>query len=128
MLHDSLFENGSYTAWLDSDRAGPNAVEIRLTRTCDVSQAVEVRVPDAPTGVRTFEQPISLSPDFAADRYITFEGGCVTYAFRFASGAPATLALEVQQALDLLPRSDIRRFVEGFGLKLCGAGAPPCPG
>jgi hypothetical protein len=127
-LTGSRFENGSFTAWLDSDRAGVHAVEIQLTRTCDVSRAVEVHAPDAPTGVRIFEQPISLSPAFGADRYVTFEGGCVTYLFRFVPGAQATLALEIQQALDVLPRAVIRRFVQGYGLELCGAGAPPCAG
>jgi hypothetical protein len=127
-ITQSSFESGSYTAWLDSDRAGIHAVEIRLTPTCDVSDAVEVPAPDAPTGVRIFERPISLAPAFSADRFAAFAGGCVTYAFRFAPEAPATLALEVQQAFDVLPRATARRFVEGFGLELCGAGAPPCPG
>jgi hypothetical protein len=127
MVTGSRVERGSYTAWLDSDRAGIHALEIRLTRTCDVSRAVEIPVANAPTGVRTFEQPMNLSP-FVANRFVTFEGGCITYSFRFTTDAPATLALEVQQALDVRPREDVRRVLERLGLRLCGAGAPPCPG
>jgi hypothetical protein len=128
MVTGSRVERGSFTAWLDSDRAGVHALRITLTRACDVSRAVEIPVPDAPPGVRTFEQPISLPPSFAADRFLTFPGGCVTYAFRFSMAAPATLALEVQQALGVRPRADVRRALERLGLTLCGAGAPPCPG
>jgi hypothetical protein len=121
-------ERGSYTAWLDSDRAGARAVRIRLTRTCDVSNAVEIPVPDAPPGVRTYEQPIALPPAFAADRFLRFPGGCITYEFRFSMPAPAAAALEVQQALGVRPREDVRRALARIGLTLCGAGAPPCPG
>jgi hypothetical protein len=121
-------ERGSYTVWLDSDRAGARAVRIRLTPTCDVSNAVEIPVPDAPPGVRTYEQPIALPPTFANDRFLTFRGGCITYEFRFSMPAPATAALEVQQALGVRSREDIRRALARVGLTLCGAGAPPCPG
>jgi hypothetical protein len=128
IVSGARIQRGSYTAWLDSDRAGPHALEIRLTPTCDVSRAVEIPVADAPTGVRTFEQPMSLSPQFAADRFLTFDGGCITYAFRFTMDAPATLAFEVQQALDVRPREDVRKALDALGIELCGAGAPPCPG
>lgn len=128
LVTGARFERGSYTAWLDSDRAGIHAVRIRLTRTCDVSRAVEVPFVDAPSGVRAYERPIALSPRFIADRYVTFEGGCVTYAFNFGPSAPASLALEVQQSFDLVSRGTIRGVLERYGLELCGAGAPPCPG
>ena len=124
----SRVERGSYSAWLDSDRAGVHALRVALTPTCDVSDAVEIPVPDAPRGVRTYEQPISLPPSFSADRFLTFAGGCITYEFRFSMPAPATAALEVRQALGVRPREDVRRALAQIGLTLCGAGAPPCPG
>jgi hypothetical protein len=127
-LTSTRFERGSYTAWFDSDRAGVRALEIHLASRCDVGGAVRIPAADAPTGVRTFEEPLALSPAFSADRYLVFAGGCVTYSFRFQPSAPATLALEVQQSLGLVPRSAVRRFVEPYGLDLCGAGAPPCVG
>lgn len=124
----SRFERGSYTAWLDSDRAGIHALDVTLTRTCDVSAAIEIPTVDDPLGVRTFEEPIGLAPRFAANRYLTFPGGCLTYRFRFSQPASATVALEAQQAFHVVPRSTVRRSVAEIGLVLCGAGAPPCPG
>ena len=68
------------------------------------------------------------SPGFSANRYYTFAGGCVVYAYRFAPEAPATLALEADQALTFRPRQPLVDELEKHGLVLCGAGAPPCPG
>ena len=72
--------------------------------------------------VRTYD----LEP-FTADRYFLFPGGCVTYRYRFAVGAEATLALEADQAITFGLRSAlVERVEDEFGLTLCGAGAPPC--
>jgi hypothetical protein len=125
----SRIRSGEVQFWLDSDRAGLRAVEVSLTRTCDVADAVEVTAGTTEPGVRTFERPISLPPRYQADRYQVFPGGCVTYQFRFGAGVAATLALEADQALSFLPRSVLVRQVrEDSGLTLCGANAPPCPG
>ena len=62
-------------------------------------------------------------------RFLRFEGGCIAYTFRFASGASSTLAIEAVEALSLLPRATIVAEVQDVaGLTLCGAGAPPCAG
>ncbi len=125
----SLIRRGEAQFWLDSDRAGLRAVEVTLTRSCDVSQAVEVTPATFEQGLRAFDQPISLPPRFEANRYSTFPGGCVTYEFRFASGAAVTLALEADQALSFIPRSVlVKRAKDESGFTLCGADAPPCPG
>jgi hypothetical protein len=122
--------SGSAQFWLDSDRAGFRALEVRLTESCDVSNAVEVTAgAGALPGVRVYEEPISLPPTFQANRYLLFPGGCVTNQFRFTTGASATLALEAQQALSFVPRSALVEQAEvETGLSLCGAEAPPCPG
>ncbi len=122
------YASGTSILWLDSDRAGIRALGVRLTRTCDTTRAVEVTTAVPTAGVRVFEEPIALPPAFQANRYETFLGGCVTYAFRFRSDAPATLALEVQQGLDLFPRVRIAARMADLGLTLCGADEPPCPG
>lgn len=125
----SRTRSGAFTFWLDSDRAGPRAAEITLTMTCDVARAVEVTAGAGVPRVRTFEEPISLPPRFQAIRYMTFSGGCVTYAFRFARGAEATLALEAEQSLGFVGRADLARKVDQEnGLTLCGADSRPCPG
>lgn len=126
----SRIGSGSAQFWLNSDRAGFHALEVSLTGSCDVSNAVEVTAgAGGLPGVRVYEEPISLPPTFQVNRYLRFPGGCVTNRFRFATGASATLALEAQQALSLVTRSVlVERAREDAGLILCGAEAPPCPG
>ena len=115
--------------WLDSDRGGFHAVEVSLRRSCDTTDAVEERPASDESGTRVFVRPDSLEPAFRAERFLLFEGGCIGYTFRFASGASSTLAIEAIEALSLLPRATIVAEVrEDPGLILCGAGAPPCDG
>jgi len=126
----SRIGSGSAQLFLNSDRAGFHALEVTLTESCDVSNAIEVTTgAGAIPGVRVYEEPISLPPTFQVNRYLRFQGGCVTNEFRFATGASATLALEAQQALSFVSRSVlVEQAKEETGLSLCGAEAPPCPG
>jgi hypothetical protein len=125
----SLIEDGRARFWLDSDRAGIHAVEVDLTRTCDVSEAVEVPPAPGEVGVRVYQEPTSLPPAFAGLRSLVFPGGCITYRYRFAKGAPSTLVLEAVGALGTVPRTVmVRRVDDAVDLTLCGAGAPPCAG
>ena len=128
-LGGSLIQNGLFRFWLDSDRAGFRAAEVDLASTCDVSSAVAVPPQAGEAPARTYEEPISLPPGFASQRFLEFPGGCVTERFRFQGGAPATLALEVEQALSFVDRREIvDRVRSSLGLTLCGADAPPCAG
>ena len=121
--------NGLDRFWLDSDRAGIHAVEVSLTRSCNVSSAVEVAPAPDEAGTKRYEQPISLPPYFEADRYYTFPGGCVTYWYRFQTGAASTLVFEADEALSFLPRATfVKKVSTGVGLSLCGAEASSCPG
>lgn len=116
------------TLWLDHDRAGIHAVEIELSASCDVGDAVEV--PPAPDeiGMRAYQAPTDLDP-FEGTRTLVFDGGCIEERFRFAPGSEASLVIEADRALSTLPRttivSEVRRDLD---LTLCGAGAPPCEG
>jgi membrane-associated phospholipid phosphatase len=115
--------NGRSTFWLDSDRAGPRAVTIALTATCDTAGAV--RIPSDQPGAARFERPLSLRPSFALQRFYTFPGGCVTYQFSFVPGAAPVLAIPVDSAVAFQPRSDLVSYVRSTeGLALCGRGAP----
>jgi hypothetical protein len=117
------------TFWLDSDRAGVHAVEVDLTPTCDVSDAVEVAPSPGEAGTKRYEQPISLRPSYRGNRYYLFSGGCITYRYRFRPGASTTLALEADEALSFTPRAVVVAAVErDLSLSLCGVGAPPCAG
>jgi hypothetical protein len=121
---------GLFRFWLDSDRAGAQAVEVILERTCDTRGAVEVpSPPGVPGEIQRFEKPLSLRPRFALDRFDVFPGGCVTYRFDFVTGAPPALVFEVNEALRFVPRAlGVQLLREEIGLELCGAGARPCPG
>jgi tRNA A-37 threonylcarbamoyl transferase component Bud32/membrane-associated phospholipid phosphatase len=112
--------------WLDSDQAGAAAVTITLSATCDVSGAR--LVPSDQPGTRRFERQLSQRPQFAALRFYVFPGGCVTYQFSFAPGASPLLAILVNGAVGLVPRSRLVDHIRSTeGLALCGRGAP-CPG
>jgi hypothetical protein len=125
----SEFENGLATFWLDSDRAGFQALRVQLTETCDVSEAVEVTPGQDEAGTRRFEEPISLPPRFVLNRYYEFEGGCVTYRFAFNPDAAPALAVDIDEALSFRPRTSFVEYMrETVGLELCGFGASPCPG
>ena len=125
----SEIRSGFVRFWLDSDRAGLQALEVRLTRQCDVSSAVEVTPGADEAGARRFEEPISLPPRFVANRYYVFEGGCVTYRFAFNVDASPTLSFDVDEALSFRPRAAlVAEMRKQVGLELCGAGASPCPG
>lgn len=114
--------------WLDSDRAGIGAVEVDLTGSCDTSGASEVPPAADEVGARVFVEP-GLQPTFTGARLIVFEGGCVTHRYRFATGISPGIALEADEGLSLLPRSQLVEAVrDRFELTLCGAGAEPCAG
>ena len=78
--------SGHSRFWLDSDQAGPPAVTITLSATCDVSGARPV--PSDQPGTRRFERQLSQRPQFAGLRFYTFPGGCVTYQFTSRPARP----------------------------------------
>jgi hypothetical protein len=115
--------------WLDSDLGGQRAVEasLRPREHCSVADAVEV--PSDEVGMRRYEQPERLPPNLLSTRYYLFDGGCVTYRFSLAGDADASLMLAADNALTFQPRATLVDYVNSqTGLRLCGAGAPPCPG
>ena len=119
---------GSTRFWLDSDRGGFHAVEVSLTASCRIAGAVDVTNSTTEGGVRVYVHEFTLHP-FSANEYFVFPGGCVTYRFRFDADAPATLALEADEAVTFGLRTVLVELVEReLGLTLCGAGAPPCVG
>jgi tRNA A-37 threonylcarbamoyl transferase component Bud32 len=118
--------SGKTSLWLDSDRAGPGAITVTLTAACDTSGAQQI--PSDQPGMRRFEHPLSLHPQFAGLRFYTFPGGCATYRFSFAPGASPVLAGAAGSALSFQPRPTLVDYVQRTeGLALCGRGAA-CPG
>jgi len=120
--------NGVARYWLESDRAGPRAVEVGLLPGCDVSDLRERPQLGTQPGVRVFDEPLTLRP-YAANRFFVFEGGCVVFRWRFTTSTEEApnLAHEAVQVLTFLPRAHLVRFVDReFGQTLCGAQASPC--
>jgi hypothetical protein len=119
--------SGRASFWLDSDRAGPSALIVTLTRSCDVRGAV--LVPSAPdeAGLQRYERPSSLPPHYVATRFYVFPGGCVTYRFSFARGSSFGLAIEVSDAIEFFSRAEGAKLLAEHGFRLCGAGVT-CPG
>jgi membrane-associated phospholipid phosphatase len=115
--------------WLDSDRAGHHAVDVRVRPpgTCPVDGATEV--PSTEAGWRVYERPERLPPALRSVRTYVSDGACVTYSFDFRGDVGASAAVALDDALGFQPRSALVQEVEDrSGLSLCGAGAPACAG
>ena len=104
------------TFYLDSDRAGAQAVRVDLRPSCDVGGATEV--PTDTPGAQQFEKIDALGDRYAGTRYYVFEGGCVTYNFDFEGSGRTELAREVSLALDFFPRSELERRLAEAGRDL----------
>jgi hypothetical protein len=124
----SQVRSGLARFWLDSDRAGTHAAEVRLTQACDVAGATEFALRSPPDGLRGYEEP-SARQLAASVRYFVFTGGCVTERLAFTRQSAPTLFDQADQFLGFTPRTV---YVQGVhddeGLTLCGAQARPCPG
>jgi hypothetical protein len=95
--------------WLDSNRAGNKAIEVRLEEFCDTTGTTEI--PSDREGMRRFERVTATTPRFEGERYYLFHGGCITIVFHLTGdsrGEPLALATEVIGAIS---RADLRAQV-----------------
>ena len=58
----SEVRSGLARFWLDSDRAGAHAAEVRLTRTCDVAGATQLPPASGSAPVRRYQEPAARQP------------------------------------------------------------------
>jgi hypothetical protein len=97
-----------------TDRVGDRALEVHLVESCRLEGSSEV--PSDEPGTRRYERIDSVEPGFAAMRFYTFDGGCVSYQFRFET-ANRALVNEVSLALSFLDRkelaAEVRRLSDG---------------
>jgi tRNA A-37 threonylcarbamoyl transferase component Bud32 len=115
--------------WLNSDRGGKHAVEVRLVPPDACRTAGATEVPSDQVGMHRLERPEALPPNLRSTRFYVFDGGCITYRFAFEGNASASLMFDAETALSFQPRAELVRSVDrDFGLTLCGADAPRCPG
>ncbi|MBV9951143.1 MAG: hypothetical protein JO291_04280 [Acidimicrobiia bacterium] len=120
---------GESTFSLDSDHGGPDAVRVTLHRSDRCTTAGATEVPSDEPGMRRFEHIEQLPPTLRSTRTYVFAGGCVTYRFRIDADRSAALLFDADTALAMQPRQPLVDEVRAdTDLRLCGAGAPPCPG
>lgn len=99
---------------LDSDRAGVEAADVRLTKSCDLSGTTEVSSDEPDT--RRFERITNLANRYSGVRYYTFEGGCAAFRFDFIGEGRTGFAQEVTLAVGLLDRATVaEKFREVTG-------------
>ena len=123
----SEVRSGVARFWLDSDR-GVHAVEVSLTRTCDVSGALRVNPSPDEKALRRYSESLTQPLSHAPTQYYLFRGGCVTYRFDPSLGTSPTLVSRADSALGFLPRLLFVDDLHRLGVTLCGAGAASCPG
>jgi hypothetical protein len=102
-------DRGSARFWLDSDRDGLRAIEVRLNRSCATSGATEI--PSDRSEMRRLERVTQVTPMYNGRRYYLFDGGCVTVVFRLTGenrGEPLAVAT---QGLGAVPRAELRDLV-----------------
>ena len=102
-------ESGSTRISLRSDRAD-EPVRVGLLDECDVEGATPI-APRAP-GVRTHQRLTSISPNYAGQLIDVFPGGCVVTEFDFERGAHLALMEELQRAVGLYSRRQLRQDVK----------------
>lgn len=108
-FHHLDARNGDARFWLDSDRDGQLAVEVRLASSCVTAGATEV--PSDHEDMRRLERVGRTSPHYAGQRYYVFEGGCLTVNFSLA-GDNAGEALAIpSQVVGVVRRDDLRAQV-----------------
>jgi hypothetical protein len=97
--------------WLDSDRDGQMAIEVRLEQSCNTTGATEI--PSDRESMHRLERVTMTTPRFEGKRYYVFTGGCITFVFRLGGdsdnrGEPLALAT---QAVGAVSRADLLRQV-----------------
>jgi hypothetical protein len=128
-IDPTTVDDGETRFTLDSDRAGDNAVEVRLLPRSGCRTAGTTEVPSDEAGARRFEDVRRLRPSLLATRTYLFPGGCVTYRFATSASDRAAVLFDAERALAFQARQPLVHDVrERADLALCGAGAPPCPG
>ena len=108
-FHHMDAENGLARFWLDSDRDGQQAVEVRLEESCDTSGTTEIASDRA--GMRRLERVRRVSPTFAGERHYLFDGGCLSVVFRLDGDSPGEALALASQAVGVVSRTDLRAQV-----------------
>lgn len=99
-VHDGLSR-----FWLNSDRDGDRAIQVRLEKSCDTEGATEI--PSDQEGLQRFERVTLTTPRFEGKRYYTFDGGCITFIFRLDGESRGEALALATQSVDAISRADL---------------------
>jgi hypothetical protein len=102
--------NGISRFWLDSDRDGTHAVEVRLEPGCDTTGATDI--PSDRAGMARLERVRRVTPTYAGERYYRFPGGCLTFVFRLAGDSPGEALALASQAVGVVRRTALDAQVQ----------------
>ena len=94
---------------LDSDRAGEGAATLRFVDGCDPGLSIEV--PSDKRGAASYSYVEQVVPSFRERLFYVFEGGCVIWEFDFDKEVSSTLAVELDESLDLVTRDFVNRNI-----------------
>ena len=104
---DVAVNDGRTVITLDQDRAGAEAVVVRLAGACDTTGTVET--PTQAPGVRHYERVERLAGAFSARWYDRFPGGCLAYRLHSTSDAEGRFAVELPSLLGFTSRDALRQ-------------------
>ena len=96
---------GSARFWLDSDRDGVHAIEVRLTADCDTRGATEI--PSERYGLSRFERVTQVTPQYLGRRYYVFPGGCLTVVFTLAGDNRGEALALATQSIGVVGREEL---------------------
>jgi hypothetical protein len=104
-FHHLDARDGESRFWLDSDRDGTQAVEVRLEESCDTSGSTEIA--SDREGMRRYERVRQVSPTYAGERHYEFRGGCLSVVFQLDGGSPGEALALASQAVGVVSRDDL---------------------
>jgi hypothetical protein len=124
----SEVRSGFVHFWLDSDRVGDDAVDVTMTRGCNVAGDTPLPLGAVDAELRLYEEAIAQHPGVSVRHYV-FTGGCATVRYSFTRQTAPSIFDQAEDLLGYDLRSDhVRAIRREAGLTLCGAEAPRCPG
>jgi hypothetical protein len=124
-FHHLEASNGEARFWLDSNRDGTRAVEVRLTESCTTAGATVI--PSDREGMRRLELVERISPSYTGRRYYLFDGGCLTFTFSLDGDSPGEGLALASQVVGVVSRADLQEQVReesGGRLELDPEGTP----
>jgi hypothetical protein len=108
-FHHLEARDGEARFWLDSDRDGQKAVEVRLTESCDTAGATPI--PSDREGMLRLERVTRMSPTYVGERYYLFEGGCLSVVFALRGESPGEALALASQVVGVVARADLQEQV-----------------